>query len=156
MALRRRRKEGRKRATRPTHTCHPSFLAIEQREITKDGGGGGGEGGDRRKGARNHAEKPGKGGQLEPSHYNDWLSLQKQTPHLLCSLLPQLPAVIIRLCVCEHALVNVVCKRTRRSVYVAAAAACKSGTLGFGDGNGCAPPGLRKPAPGLNIGVDFT
>lgn len=51
---------------------------------------------------------------------------------------------------------DVVCKRTRRSVYVAAAAACKSGTLGFGDGNGCAPPGLRKPAPGLNIGVDFT
>lgn len=101
MALRRRRKEGRKRATRPSHTCHLSFLAIEQREITKDGGGGG-----RRKGARNHAEKPGKGGQLEPSHYNDWLSLQKQTPHLLCSLLPQLPAVIIRLCVCEHALVS--------------------------------------------------
>ena len=52
-------------------------------------------------------EEPGKGGQLEPSHYNDWLSLQKQTPHLLRSLLPQLPAVITRLCVCEHALVRV-------------------------------------------------
>lgn len=26
----------------------------------------------------------GKGGQLEPRHHNDWLSLQKQTPHLLC------------------------------------------------------------------------
>ena len=41
--------------------------------------------------------------------------------------------------------------------YVAAAAACRSGTLGFGDGNGCAPPGLRKPAPGLGgIGVVST
>lgn len=48
----------------------------------------------------------GKRRQLEPRHYNDWLSLQKQTPHLLCSLLPQLPAVITRLCVCEHALVG--------------------------------------------------
>lgn len=44
----------------------------------------------------------------------------------------------------------------RRSVYVTAAAACKSGTLGFGDGNGYAPPGLRKPAPGLGIGVVST
>lgn len=58
-------------------------------------------------GTRIDAEKPGKGGQLEPSHYNDWFSLQKQTPHLLRSLLPQLPAVITRLCVCEHALVRV-------------------------------------------------
>ena len=40
--------------------------------------------------------------------------------------------------------------------YVAAAAVCRSGTLGFGDGNGCAPPGLRKPAPGLGIGVVST
>lgn len=55
---------------------------------------------------------------------------------------------------------GVVCKRTSRSVMsqlqLPCPAACRSGTLGFGDGNGCAPPGLRKPAPGLGIGVVST
>lgn len=46
----------------------------------------------------------------------------------------------------------------RVAVYVTAAAARKSGTHGFGDGdacrsNGCAPPGPTKPAS-IGIGVE--
>lgn len=50
-------------------------------------------------------------------------SLQKQTPHLLwCSSLPQLPAVITRLCLCQHAPVR---ERTCDHAHSRAIRACR-------------------------------